>query len=176
MILFLYNQYVVNALLHNSFSNRIYPGKTQILLTINVDTRLQSCELSAPVLLSTILYITQLSNHNMGMTELYISTYIELVNRMIYIFTIEHILPMDNIHRNLHEPLYLLQIYNLRICTERRARIQNFFGRCSLFFFLRQLHYQDVRELKFSLVNISLSYIIYCTICTFFVFNYKLHL
>ena len=81
MILFLYNQYVVNALLHNSFSNRIYPGKTQILLTINVDTRLQSCELSAPVLLSTILYITQLSNHNMGMTELYISTYIELVNR-----------------------------------------------------------------------------------------------
>ena len=133
MILFLYNQYVVNALLHNSFSNRIYPGKTQILLTINVDTRLQSCELSAPVLLSTILYITQLSNHNMGMTELYISTYIELVNRMIYIFTIEHILPMDNIHRNLHEPLYLLQVYNLRICTERRTRIQNSFGHCSLF-------------------------------------------
>jgi len=34
---------------------RIYPGTTQILLTINVNTRLQSCELSTPLPLGAIL-------------------------------------------------------------------------------------------------------------------------
>ena len=44
----------VNALLHNSFSNRIYPGTTKILLTINLNTRLKSRELSTPLPMGVI--------------------------------------------------------------------------------------------------------------------------
>ena len=42
------------CLLQNSFSKRIYPGTTQILLTINVNTQLQSHELPVGAILLAI--------------------------------------------------------------------------------------------------------------------------